>query len=305
MAGPINTGNHPKALWPGIKRHFGQVYDKLATQYPDLFNTVTSDKAYEEYVEVIRMGYAAVKGEGAAFSFDADQQGYVSRLTNVTYALGYAVTMEEMQDNKYAELGRRRSGYLAFSMNQTKEVVGANIYNRAFDSDYTGGDGKELLATDHPTLSGDQSNELAVAADMSEASLEDILIQIMQARDNRGLRINLTGQSLHVHPNNVFEATRILKSVQQSGTANNDTNAMRETGMLPGGVKVNQYFTDPDAWFIRTTLPNNSGMIHQQRMKLAFDRDNDFHTKNALASATERYVFGWDDWRGVYGSAGA
>jgi len=305
MAGGINTGNHPKALWPGIKRHFGQVYDKLPTQYADLFNTVTSDKAYEEYVEVIRMGYAAIKAEGASIAFDADRQGYVARLTNVTYALGYQVTMEEMDDNQYAELSKRRSGYLAFSMAQTKEVVGANIYNRAFDPNYTGGDGKELLATDHPSLSGSQSNELAVAADFSEASLEDMLIQIMQSTDNRGLRINLRGESLHVHPANAFNATRVLKSVQQSGTANNDVNAVREMGLLPKGVKVNQYFTDTDAWFVRTMLPNGSGPIHQQRKKLVFDKDNDFHTKNALASAIERYTFGWDDWRGVFGSAGA
>ena len=188
-------------------------------------------------------------------------------------------------------------------MRQTKENVFANILNRGFTAAYAGGDAKELFATDHPTLSGDQANELAVAADLSEASLEDMLTLIRGAKDSRGLRIQLKGQKLIIPSALEFEASRILSSVNQSGTANNDINAMRELGMLPGGVVVWDYLTDTDAWFVKTDAPE--GLIRQQRRALSLSQDNDFDTSNACMKADERYAGGWADWRGCFASAGA
>lgn len=299
----ITTGSHPKSLWPGVKKFFGKVYAEKPMACEMVFDQYSSEKAYEEYVEETGFGLAPVKPEGSGISYDTDAQGYVSRLTNTTYGLGAKVTQEAIEDNQYESVARKKSAKLARSMRQTKETVFANILNRGFNSGYTGGDGKELFATDHPTLSGSQSNELAVAADLSEASLEDLLTLIRQAKDSRGLRIQLKGQKLIVPPELEFEATRILSSVNQSGTANNDINAMRELGLLPGGVVVWDYLTDADAFFVKTDAPD--GLIRQQRRALSIDQDNDFDTSNACMKATERYAGGWADWRGAFASPGA
>lgn len=297
------TGSHPKELWPGIKKIFGRTYDEKALIYSMVFDDTSSDKAYEEYVEETGYGLAPAKPEGAGVTYDTDIQGYVARLTNVTYALGAKVTKEAMTDNQYGPVATKKAKKLARSMRQTKENVHANILNRAFDSGYLGGDAKELIATDHPTLSGSQSNELTVAADLSEASLEDALTQIRGFKDSRGLRIQAKGMKLIVASANEFNATRILSSTNQSGTANNDVNAMRTMGMLPGGTVVWDYLTDPDAWFIKTDVED--GLLHQKRWGYEFTQDNDFDTTNACMKAVERYAAGWADWRGVFGSAGA
>jgi hypothetical protein len=301
----ISTGNHPKALWPGIKAWWGRQYNEHVTEHTDLFDNDTSDKQYEELVEVTGFGLAPVKEQGAAGSYDTDSQGTITRATHVAYGLGYIVTREELDDNKYEVVSKRRAQALAYAMRQTKENVAANVYNRGFTSTYAFGDGKELFATDHPTVSGNQSNELATAADMSEASLEDLCIQIMGAQNARGLRINLMPQSLIVPRQLVFEANRIIKSTLQSGTANNDVNALRTTGQFPGGIKVNHYLTDADAFFIRTNIPSSTGLVHFQRVAAEFTQDNDFDTQNAKAKSYERYSFTVGDFRAAYGSPGA
>jgi hypothetical protein len=299
----ITSGSHPKQLWPGVKKFFGDTYAEKPLRADMLFAEMSSDKSYEEYVEEAGFGLAPVKSEGASIQYDTDSQGYISRIVNVTYGLGAKVTQEAIEDNQYFSVARKKSGKLARSMRQTKENVAANIFNRGFTAAFAGGDGVELLATNHPTVNGTQSNELAVAADMSEASLEELLTQIRLATDTRGLRIQLEGMKLAIPPQLEFIATRIVSSANQSGTANNDVNAMRQLGMLPGGVVVNEYFTDPDAFFIITDA--TEGLIRQQRRALRLEQDNDFDTSNACMKATERYAFGWADWRGVFGSPGA
>lgn len=303
MAGVITTGNHPKALWPGMHAFFGRKYNEHPVEYTTLFDMERSSKNYEEDTEVTGFGLAPVKTEGASTSYDSESQSWTKRYVHTAYSLGYIVTREELDDNLYEVVSRRRIRALAFSMRQTKEIVAANVYNRAFNSSYTGGDGKELLATDHPTLDGTQSNELATAADLSEASLEDLAIQIMNAKNSRGLRISVMPRCLIVPPALAFEATRILNSQLQSGTANNDINALRSMGTFPEGIKVNHYLTDTDAFFIRTNVPDS--MRGFDRIRVEFTQDNDFDTDNAKAKAYERYSFGWSDWRGLFGSPGA
>lgn len=210
------------------------------------------------------------------------------------------MTWEELNDNLYEVVGKRRSQALAFSMRQTKENVAANVYNRAFTAAYAGGDGVELCASTHPSSAGTQSNIMAVAADLSETAIEDMIIQIGQATNDRGMKISLMPQSLIVPWALWFEANRILKSVLQNDTALNAINVLKATGALPGGIVQNHYLSDADNWFIRTNVPR--GLIHYERNKIAFDQDNDFDTKNAKAAAIERYIFGWTDWRGVFGS---
>jgi hypothetical protein len=302
MSGVITTGNHPKALWPGIAAWWGRKYNEHNEECSQLFEIMPSSMAYEEDVEVTGFGYAPVKNEGKAASYDSEQQGTVTRYTHVAYSLGYIVTKEEIDDNLYQTVSMRRTEALAFSMRQTKENVAANVYNRAFSGTYPGGDGVAMLSASHPTVNGTQSNIIPVAADLSEQALEDLCIQIMDAKNSRGLDISLMPKSLHVATANAFEATRILKSPLQNNTANNAINALNEMGSIPK-VMVSHYFTDADAWFIRTNAPR--GMVGFQRVAIEFTRDNDFDTENAKAKAYERYKFGFTDFRGIYGSAGA
>ena len=298
----IATGNHPKALWPGVYSWFGAKYDEHEKQYPKLFDLKSSTKNYEELVQQTGFGLAPVKPEGSSTAYDSHSQGYVARGTNVAYSLGYIVTREELADNQYAEVSMRRAGSLAFSMAQTRENVGANVYNRVISASYTGGDSVALGSTAHPSVSGDQSNILATAADLSEASLEDLTIQIMNATDPKGLKISLRPKCLVVPTALVYDANRILKSNLRVDSANNDTNALKLVGAIPE-IVVNNYLTDSDAWFIRTNAPD--GLCWFDRELPQFTKDEDFDTDNAKAKGYMRFIPFWGDWRGLYSSSGA
>ncbi len=302
MPGVISTGSHPRALWPGIHAWWGRMYSEHKEEFPDLFDEESSDQAYEEDVEITGFGLAPQKIQGETLYYDSENQGAVTRYTHVAYALGYIVTYEELRDNLYASVSKTRAKALAFSMRQTKENVGANVYNRAFNATYTYGDTATLISTAHPTFAGNQSNQLTTAADLSELAIEDLVIQIMQVQNNRGLRISALPRSLHIPVQLTFEAQRILKSVLQSNSAENNVNVLRAMGVFPDGVKPNHYFTSATAWFIRTNVPN--GMRYFNRESASFDQDNDFDTKNAKAACYERYSFGMTDFRGIFGTAG-
>lgn len=299
----INTGSHPKALWPGVRAFFGATYDAQPRIWSQIFETVQSSMAYEEGVATQSFGLAIRKPEGDGVSYDSHNQEWVRRSTHDTYGLGYIVTEEELEDNLYESKSFNRSKLLAISMAETKEIVHANILNRGFNSSYLGGDGVELFSASHPTAVGNQSNLLAVAADFSELALEDMLIQMQDNKNSRGLRFPLKGQKLIIRHELEFEVNRVLKSTLRSNTANNDINALKSMGMLPEGYVVCHYLTDADAWFVKTNAPD--GLISFQRRKMKFTQDNDFDTSNAKAKATERYVPDWNDWRGVYGTPGA
>jgi len=302
-AGIINTGSHPKLLWEGIHAIWGQTYNEHQTEYTDLYDVETSTKAYEEDVQVTGFGLAVLKAEGAAASYDSETQGVVSRYTNLAYALGYIVTYEEMQDNLYETVSTRRAKANAFSMNQTIENVAAAPYNRAFNTSYTFGDGKALIVTDHPFATGGTgSNALSPAADLSEAAVEDLTIQMMGATTDRGLLINVMPRSLIVPRQEWYNGNRIMKSVLQPDTANNNPNLIRELNVFPEGLKLNHYLTSAHAWFIRTNAMQGMQMFWRQ--KPVFTQDNDFDTKNAKALAYMRLSFGNTDWRGIYGSNG-
>lgn len=306
MSGVITTGNISRLLQEGVKNVFGQAYNEHETQWQMLFNTETSTKAFELDQQFEGFGLAPVKREGDGVAYDSQQEGFTPKFPNLTYAKGFIVTREAMEDNQY-NLFVRRARALAFSMRQTKEVVGANVYNRGFNSAFLmeGGDGVELFSTAHINGPSDPttfSNELATPAALSEAALEDLLIQINEATDPRGLRIAIRGERLIVPPKLGFEAERIMNSVLQNDTGNNAVNAIRSTGMLPAGHMVNNYLTSDTAWFIKTNAPN--GIKHYNRQDVRFEQDNDFGTSNARFKADERYAFGWTDPRGAYGSAG-
>lgn len=303
-AGIITTGNHPKLLWPGIHATWGQIYNEHPAEYPDLYEVSDSERAYEEDVQVTGFGLAPVKNEGSSGAYDSEIQGLLTRYTHIAYALGYIVTYEELKDNLYEVVAMRRMKANAFSMVQTTENVCAFPYNNAFSSTYfTTADGVALISTAHTQATGGTySNALNPPADLSEASLEDMCIQIMGTATDRGLLINLMPESLHVPRQEWYNANRILKSVLQSGTGNNDINVLNATNAFPKGIKLNHYFTAPHAWFVRTNCPNGMTMFWRERPDL--QQDNDFDTKNAKAMAYMRLSVGCTDPRGIFGSNG-
>lgn len=293
----ISTGNFPKLLWPGLNAVWGSNYTDYPKEWIDLFDVSSSDMNYEEDVEEPGFGLVPIKPQGSAITYQSTAQQTVTRYTHIAYGSGFIITHEEMVDNLYEKRGLSRTQRLARSFRLTKEQVSANVYNRAQTSGYTGGDGVVLSSTAHPTLTGNQSNRLATAADMSEASLEDLCIQIAGATDTKGLIIMLRPQTLLIPKELEFEAARILRSLLQNDTANNAINALKATNAIPE-YKVNHFFTDTDAFFIRTDAPE--GMRMFERESATFAQDGDFDTSNIKYKGYERYSVGWSDFRGLY-----
>ncbi len=301
--GVVTSGSFAKLLWPGLNAVYGNTYKDYPEEWTKLFEKNKSDRAYEEDLGYSGLGLAAVKGEGASISYDSDKQGFTTRYNHVTYALGFTITREMYEDNQYQSVGARKAAALARSLKRTKEIVGANIFNRAFTSGYTGGDGSILCVNSHPNVSGGTwSNVLATAADLSEAAIEQACIDIWAFTDDRGLLIAAKPKSLLIHPSNQFEAKRILGSEGRYQTADNDLNAIKTMGVVPE-VVVNHYLTDADAWFLITDVAD--GLKYFERRGDAFEMDNDFDTENAKFKATARYSFGWSDPRCIFGTAGA
>jgi phage major head subunit gpT-like protein len=302
--GVISTSNFAKDLVPGVRTWFGTKYKEYPIEYKEIFETVKSGRAYEEEAGVTGFGLAAIKTEGGGIAYDSQEQGFVNRYVNITYGLGFIITREMYEDGIAVTVALRRANALAFSIRQTKEIIGANVLNRAFNSSYTMGansDGKELCATDHPNKSGGTwRNELEVAADLSEEALEQACIDIAALKTDRGLTIAIMPQQLIIPPALEFEAMRILESLGQSGTANNDVNALRASKKFPKGIAVNHYLTDSNNWFIKTNCPD--GLKYMERRADAFGTENDFDTENAKFKATFRGSFGWTDPRGIFGS---
>ena len=303
MSGVITSSSFAKLLWPGLNSVYGKEYNDYPVEWEQLFEKNTSDRAYEEDLGLSSFGLAAVKAEGAPIQYDTERQGFTSRYNHVVYALGFIITREIYEDDLYGKVGAQKAKALARSMRQTKEINGANIYNRAFTSGYTGGDGATLVASDHANVAGGTwSNKIATASDLSEAALEQAVIDIAGFRDDRGLLIAAKPQKLVIPYQQQFEAHRILGANGRVGTDFNDPNAIKDMSLFKD-VVVNHYLTDSDAWFILTNVKD--GLKYFERRADQFEMDNDFDTENAKFKATARYSFGWSDPRAIYGSAGA
>lgn len=303
---PINTGAFAKDLWPGLNGIFNNSYNEHPLECMEIFDEVKSTKNYEEYLGFSGLGLAKVKAEGASVTYDTMQQGFLQRVTNVVYALGYILTREVIDDGQYPEMSNSRTKALARSMRQTKEIVAANILNRAFNSSYTGADGLELCSTAHVTKNGlTFQNELTTAADLSEASLEQMCIDIADFEDERGLKVAVMPRKLVIPRQLMFEAERILKSTLQNDTANNAINALKSKGVLREGYTVNHFLTDANNFFVLTDIRGDEGMIYQKRTGIEFSNDTEFNSENVKYKAYERYAFSWVDPRCIYGSAPA
>ena len=300
----INRAQLVKELVPGLHALFGLEYDRYDAEYEEIFETETSERAFEEEVMLTGFGEAPVKFEGSGVSYDTAQESFTARYTHETVALAFSLTEEAIEDNLYDTLSSRYTRALARSMMTTKNIKGANVLNNAFSSSFVGGDGKELCATDHPTVGNEnQRNELSTASDLNETSLEQALIDIAAFEDERGLKINAQARKLIIPTALQFVADRLLETPGRVGTADNDINAIRNMGMVPEGYTVNHYLTDTDAFFLTTDVPN--GLKHFVRSPVATSMEGDFETGNVRYKARERYSFGFSDWRGIFGSPGA
>ena len=292
-----------KELEPGLNALFGLEYDRYENQHTEIFDEESSDRAFEEEVMLGGFANAAVKPEGQGVTYEDAQETFTARYTHETVALAFSLTEEAVEDNLYDKISTRYTKALARSMANTKQIKAANILNNAFNASFAGGDGKELCATDHPTLSGDQKNELSTAADLNETSLEQMLIDIADMKDERGLKIALQGVKMIIPVQLQFVAERLMKSAGRVGTADNDINAVRNMGMVLQGYVVNNFLTDTDAFFIKTDSPN--GLKHFVRAPIRTAMEGDFDTGNVRYKARERYSFGFSDWRGIFASPGA
>ena len=300
----ISRAQLVKELEQGLNALFGLEYKRYENEASQIFDQESSDRAFEEEVMLSGFGTADVKPEGQGISYDDAQETYTARYTHETVALAFALTEEAIEDNLYDRISSRYTKALARSMATSKQVKGANVLINAFAaSGYDGGDGESLCGNAHPTLNGNQSNVPSTAADLSETSLEQALIDIAGFQDERGLKIAAQGMKMIIPKELQFTAERIMKSQGRVGTADNDINAIKNMGMVPQGFTVNHYLTDTDAWFIKTDVPN--GMKHFVRAPLKTAMEGDFDTGNVRYKARERYSFGWSDWRGIYGNQGA
>jgi len=300
----ISRAQLVKELEPGLNALFGLEYDRYENESAEIFQTETSDRAFEEEVMLSGFGSAATKAEGAAVTFDDAKEAFTARYTHQTVALAFSITEEAIEDNLYDRLGNRYAKALARSMANTKQVKGAEVLNSAFSSSQLGGDGVVLCSTAHPTVSGTSlSNTFTTQADLSETSLESALINIASFIDERGLRIAIQGRKLVIPKELQFTAERILKSPLRVGTADNDINAINAMNMIPEGYRVNHFLNDTNAFFIITDTPN--GFKHFVRSPLRTAMEGDFDTGNVRYKARERYSFGFSDPRCVYGSSGS
>jgi hypothetical protein len=300
----INRAQLAKELEPGLNALFGMEYARYDNEHAEIFDQETSDRAFEEEVMIVGFGNAPVKPEGEGVAFDNANEGFTARYEHETVALAFALTEEAVEDNLYDRLGSRYTKALARSMANTKQIKAAGILNNAFSASFNGGDGKPLVATDHPlTGGGTGANRAATFADLNETSLEDALIRISTQVDDRGLAIALQGNKLIIPPQLQFVADRLLNSPGRVGTSDNDINSIANQGMLPEGYVVNHYLNDPDAYFIKTDVPD--GFKHFVRSPMATSLEGDFDTGNMRYKARERYSFGFSNWRCVDASQGA
>jgi len=299
----MNRAQFASMLEPGLNTLFGLEYDSYPPEYSAVFEANTSNKAYEEDLLLQGFGSAPTKDEGAAISYDSGSQQWTARYQHETVALAFSLTEEAEEDGQYGSIASRYTKALARSMASTKEIKAANVLNNAQTAGFTGGDGVVLLSASHPTTNGNQSNVLATAADLSETSLESILIQISDMKDDRGLRIAAQGTQLIIPTAYTFVAERLLESQLRTGTADNDINAIKSGGYLPKGYHIMRRLSDSDAFFVQTDVPDGLKMF--QRSPLKKGMEGDFETGNVRYKVRERYSFGATDWRGIFGTEGA
>jgi len=300
----ISRAQMMKELLPGLNALFGLEYKTYEDETKEIYETESSERAFEEEVQLAGFGQAPVKAEGSAINYDTAQEVFTARYNHETIAMGFAVTEEAIEDNLYDSLSARYTKALARGMAYTKQVKGAFPLVNGFSTAFSSGDGVALFSDSHPLASGGSNSNIPdTMSDLNETSLEQAVIDIAAFTDQRGLLIAARPRKLIIAPDNMFVATRVLDSELRAGTADNDINALRTNGSIPDGWRVNHFITSVNDWFLLTDVPN--GMKHFTRASLTTSMDGDFDTGNVRYKARERYSFGASDPLGIYGSSGA
>ncbi len=313
----VARGQIPKSLVPGVHEFVGMSYGATPEEHAPLYEMVKSIRAWEEEVMLSGMGGAPNKNEGAAVTFDDIQETYTSRYVMETIAIGFSVTKEAFDDDLYSNIARAKAQELGRSMADTKQVKAAAIFNNGFNTagSYNGGDGVPLFSASHPTSSGTNFNNVGTA-DLSETALEDVCISVNQFTNDRGILISARTESLHIPVQLEFVANKILKAEYSGAAVNTNTNGTATTnaggilfqpnivgGRFPAGIHMNRRFTDPAAWFVKTSVPNGTKMFIREALNGSDEID--FLTDNMLFKFRERYAFGWTDPRGWLGNKGS
>ena len=303
MATPMRSTDFRSVVEPILNEVFDGVYEQRADEWNQVFREQQGiPRNYHEEPVLYGFGAAPELPDGMAVSYQSGGVLFLQRYLYKVYGLAFSLTKVLVEDGDHIRIGQTYAKHLAQSLIETKETLGANILNRAFNAAYPGGDGVALISASHPIVNGVFSNQLNTPAALSQTSLEQMLIQIRNAVDNNGKRIRLTPRKIVSGPSNVFQAEVLLKSVLRTGTADNDINPVKSMGLLAEGQANLSRITSTTAWWVQTDAPE--GMKLLMRRKLEKSMEGDFETDSMRYKATERYVFGWTDPRGVYGTQG-
>lgn len=303
MAVPMRSTDFRSIVEPILNEEFDGLYNQRADEWKQVFSERNGiPRNYHEEPVLYGFGAAPELPDGMPVTYQAGGVLFNARYVYKVYGLAFALTKVLVEDGDHISIGQTYAKHLAQSLIETKETLCANILNRAFNSAYAGGDGVSLVNSAHPIASGTFSNVLTTAANLSQTSLEQMLIQIRNAIDNNGKRIRLTPEKLVLSPSNVFQGEVLLKSVLRAGTGNNDINPINSMGMINGGQANLSRLTSTTAWWVQTDA--KVGLQLMMRRKLEKSMEGDFETDSMRYKATERYIPGWTDPRTIYGTPG-
>ena len=303
MAVPMNSNQFRATVAPILNETFDGLYEQRADEWKQVFKEFTGiARAYHEVPVLYGFNAAPELPDGMPVTYDAGGTLYIYRYLYKVYGLAFALTKVLVEDGDHIQIGQTYARHLAKALIETKETLCANILNRAFNGSYTFGDGVSLVSASHPVVSGTQSNQLTTAANLSQTSLEQMLIQIRNAADSNGKRIRLIPKQIVVGSSNEFQGEVLTKSVLRAGTANNDINPVKSMGLLNKGVAVVSRVTSTTAWWVQTEVQDGLGLAMRRRLEKSME--GDFETDSMRYKSTERYVPGWVDWRDLFGTAG-
>ena len=304
MAAPMRSTDFRSIVEPILNECFDGVYDQRADEWSRVFREQEGiPRNYHEEPVLYGFGAAPLLPDGTPVTYQQGGVLFLKRYVYSVYGLAFALTKVLVEDGDHIRIGQVYARHLAQSLIETKETLAANVLNNAFTGGaYAGGDGVALNSASHPIVTGTFSNLLTTAANLSQTSLEQMLIQIRQAVDNNGKKIRLVPKQIVVAPGNIFQAEVLLKSVLRAGTADNDINPVKSIGLLADGAAVMSRLTSPTAWWVQTDAPE--GMKLMMRRRLEKTMEGDFETDTMRYKATERYDIGFTDPRAMYGTPG-
>ena len=299
---PVALSSIRSELLPGLFDVRGS-YEMIPRQWDKVFTTRNSNMAVERSTQMRFMGLPYLKDEGAATQFDNNAgERFIWNFVHQEIALGYAITRKAIDDNLYKAQFNPTNLKLQEAFAQFKEIQGANVLNTATTySSQQVGDGQPLLSTSHPYDGGVWANTPSVQLSLNEASLLSGMTNVRTNFVNEaGLRVLSRARRLVVPPQLEAVAIRLTKTELRPGTAANDVNAILTlSGGLPEGFIVLDFLTSAFAWFLTTNI---EGLLLMQRIPYEMDMWVDNITDNLLVKGYERYVFGFNDPRSIFGN---